>query len=375
MKKLFVIAALTLASGGAFASRARMTALGNAEHLVDTQTIFKNPADIALWGDWATFEFGTGSLSYSPAAADTATGGAAPAVYPEGGVVRSAGDSRWGFYLGHHSPTIALSRTAFNGAGLTIQEENPIELFYAQKADLNWGASLFYSNSDKKVAPATKQSTMGVRLGARTNLWDAYANIGIANSAKNDVSGAEIKGNPSAKVGGGYYFDTLYVYGNYAMSGFKATTGATDNSDWEGSQIAVGVVDTMKKDGTDFFYGVSYHMDTYKNKIGAGTKSEASYLPVTIGVEAEATPWMVLRTSVTQNLILGTVKDETGLIVSGAATTEANTWENSTTVAAGTGFKFNKFTFDATLAAATNGGALDMSAGNFLANGSLTYMF
>ncbi|RYZ85140.1 MAG: hypothetical protein EOP06_16805 [Proteobacteria bacterium] len=374
MKKLFVIAAVTLASGAAFASKARLTALGNAEHLVDTQTIFENPADAALWGDWATFEMGTGALSYTPATANGATGATAGQPIPEGGLVRSAGDARWGFYLGHRSNTIALTRTPFNAAGITVQEENPVELFYAQKADLNWGASLWYSNSDKK-ATQIKQNTAGLRLGARTAVWDANLTVGIANTAKNDLTTAEVKGNPSARLGGGYYFDTLYVYGSYGMTGYKATTGGNEVSNWDANQIAVGVIDTMKKDGTDFFYGVSYHADTYKNKVGNGTKSDATYLPVVIGIEAEANTWMVLRASVTQNLILGTIKDETGLVATGAAFTEANTWENSTTVGVGTGIKLNKFTLDTTLAAATNGGMIGTDSSNFLGNASLTYMF
>jgi len=94
MKKLFVIAAVTLASGAAFASKARVSALGNGAHLTDAQTIFQNPADMTLWGDWATFEMGTGGpFTYTPSSANTAT------TSHEGGLVRSAvmlaGVSTW----------------------------------------------------------------------------------------------------------------------------------------------------------------------------------------------------------------------------------------------------------------------------------------
>jgi hypothetical protein len=368
MKKLFVIAALSLASVSAFASKARLQALGNSAHLIDTQTIFTNPADLATMGDWATFEFGNNAMTYTPP-----SGNAINVTGNEGGVVRSHGDSRWGLYLGHHSSTVALSRSNayWGGVGTMLLEENPFEIFFAQKADVSWGASLFYSNSDKK-STSLKQDTMGLRVGARASVWDAYLNFGLANNAKDETAvNADLKGKTSFKLGGGYYFDTLYVYANYGMSGFKTTVGGTDAADLEGSQAAVGVVDTMKKDGNDFFYGVAYHMDSYKEKV-SDKKSEATYLPVIIGVESEATSWMVLRASVTQNLLLGTVKDEI-TIVTGAATTDANTWNNSTTVAAGAGLKFNKFTFDGTLAAAGNGG--NFNANNLLANASMTYMF
>ena len=370
MKKLFVIAAVTLASGAAFASKARVSALGNGAHLSDAQSIFQNPADMTLWGDWATFEMGTNAFSYTPSAGNGAT-----VTGHEGGLVRSSGDARWGFYMGHKSPTAALSRSnAWTGsAGTILGEENPIEVFYAQKADLSWGASMFYSNSDKK-GPKLKQDTMGLRVGARTAMWDAFVNVGLSNNAKDESNTAsikEIKGKSAFKLGGGYSFDSLYVYGNYTTSGFKGSAAGTDTSDVDGSQMAVGVVETMKKDGTDFFYGVSYHMDSYKQKVGTETKSEATYMPVVIGIEADANSWMVLRASVTQNVVLGGIKDEMGL-VTGAVLNETNTWNNSTTVAAGTGMKFNKFTFDGTLGAA-NGGVVNTT--NLLANASLTYMF
>jgi hypothetical protein len=370
MKKLLIIAAVTLASGAAFASKARLQALGNSVHLVDAQTMFTNPADITLMGDWATFEMGTGGpFTYTPAAGNVAT------TNHEGGLVRSHGDARWGFYLGHKSPTVAITRSNawVGGTGTIIQEENPIEVFYAQKADLSWGASLFYSNSDKK-GPKLKQDSMGVRVGARSGAWDANLQVGLSNNAKDESAPAaikEIKGKSAMKLAGGYAMDTLYFYGSYGMSGFKSTVANADAADLEASQLAVGVVDTIKGEGRDFFYGVSYHTDSYKQKVGTEAKSEATYLPVIIGVEGEATSWMTLRASVTQNVFLGTIKDEITLIT-GAALAETNTWNNSTTVAAGAGLKFNKFTFDGTLGAA-NGGVVNTT--NLLANASMTYMF
>ncbi|MGZ3795579.1 MAG: hypothetical protein ACXVB1_04405 [Pseudobdellovibrionaceae bacterium] len=369
MKKLFIIAAVTLASGGAFASKARLQALGNAAHLIDVQTMFNNPSDITLMGDWATFEMGSnGPFTYTPPAANAAT------TNHEGGMVRAHGDARWGFYLGHKSPTVALSRSNAwtGGAGTILNEENPIEVFYAQKADVSWGASLFYSNSDKK-GPQLKQDTMGLRAGARSGAWDAYVNVGLSNNAKDSSAASvkEIKGKSAIKLAGGYTMDTMYFYGRYGMSGFKGSAAGADTADLDGSQLELGVIDTIKGEGRDFFYGVSYHMDSYKQKVGTEQKSEATYLPVIIGVEGEANSWMTLRASVTQNVLLGTIKDEIGL-VTGAALTESNTWNNSTTVAAGAGLKFNKFTFDGTLGAA-NGGVVNTT--NLLANASLTYLF
>ena len=57
MKQLIIIA-IALVSTNAFATRARVMALGNSPHLVDTQTVYSNPADMMVMGDYVTFESG-----------------------------------------------------------------------------------------------------------------------------------------------------------------------------------------------------------------------------------------------------------------------------------------------------------------------------
>ena len=369
MNKMILLAAvISMAAPSAFASKARLAALSNAAHLVDTQTIFTNPGDIGLLGDFATFEFGSAS-SYdykagTPMQADTS--GA------EGGFLRSNGDAKWGFYLGHKSDTIQRTRAlaASVAAVSTLTEQNPLELFYGMKGDLNWGASLFYSNSDKK-STSQKQNSAGVRFGARTTVWDAYVNVGIGADAKDD-SGNEVKNDLGAKIGGGYYFDTLYVYGNYGMQNATITKTNTEVGKLEGTELNVGVLDTKKQDGADFFYGISYGMYHVKNKDTGGANNENSYLPVLVGIEADAASWLTVRASLQQNVLIGTHKYDTG---AGIPADSQDTWNNSTVVAAGLGAKWNKFIIDGTLKAAANGGTMGFDGNNFLGTGSITYMF
>ena len=64
MKKLLVLAALTMAAAPAMASKARLTALGNSEQLTDAQGIFSKPSNLTSLGNWATAEIGaTPSMS------------------------------------------------------------------------------------------------------------------------------------------------------------------------------------------------------------------------------------------------------------------------------------------------------------------------
>ncbi|MFN7905840.1 MAG: hypothetical protein ACK5P5_11725, partial [Pseudobdellovibrionaceae bacterium] len=151
-----------------------------------------------------------------------------------------------------------------------------------------------------------------------------------------------------------------------------------------------------KKDGTDFFYGAALSMVTQKDDGQANTtslganieKKETTTLPVVVGVEHDAMSWLVVRGSVTQNFLYSSDKVSTK---NGATTDGVNTVDDNTVVAAGLGFKFNKFILDATLAAAAHGN-LGFDAGdapatgtadpdqsqarnNFLAKAALTYMF
>ena len=134
----------------------------------------------------------------------------------------------------------------------------------------------------------------------------------------------------------------------------------------------MGVDNSHKTDAADFFYGVNFDMTTLKNKnVATGTaKTEITSLPVFAGIEAEATSWMVLRASVTQNFILGTKKDEIG------STGDSDTISNNTVVAAGAGLKFNKLLVDGTLAKASGASATGaLNSNDLLANAAVTYTF
>ena len=123
------------------------------------------------------------------------------------------------------------------------------------------------------------------------------------------------------------------------------------------TDIKIGAINSMKKEGADFFYGISYEMGT--TKVGT-VKTDSSRLPVLIGIEADAASWLTLRGSVKQNVLVGSDK-----------TTETDSAPHDTTVAAGAGFKFNKAVLDVTLTAAGTGSLTSNLGGN----AGLTYLF
>lgn len=380
MKKTILIAAVTLASASAFASKARVNALQSAAHISDIQDVMTKPDRAAVHGEWATLEFGQTALG-------------ATNTQAEGGFIRKMGDSAMGAYFGQGSASITTSRAI---SANYLKQENPLRLFYAAKpGDLSWGVGLLHMSS--KRAPGTasagniekKQDGMAVYASAESGDWDARLGVGLSNTASYNIGASateeKLTGKSSATLGGGWKMDTMYIYAEYGMGGFKHEVGSTATADRSDTSTKIGIINSHKKDGTDFFYGISYSMVTLKDDATtpiAGSlgqagrnKSEINTMPIIIGVEAEATSWMVLRGSITEDFnLLGMSKTKYTDITT--ADNEENTGVHNTTVRAGAGFKWNKFTMDATIkAAADDGGDLGTNDDKFLNELSLTYMF
>ncbi len=365
MKKLFVIAAVTIASASAFASKAREAALQSAAHLSDITDVVGyvsgsiKPDRALSYGDSLVVEFGTASASPNA----------------EGGFIRKHGeDAAWGAFMGHKSTTMSYFRSQAATPANYLNQQNPLNLFYASKAgDMQWGAGLSYVNSEDKVNKQ-KEAVTGLNASITSAMgWDAQFAMGLGATAENNATvGSEkkLEGKSNMSIAGGYKMDTMYINGMYKMGSAKETqTGVTAAlMDIERTDLSVGVINSNKKDGADFFYGVSYNSTTIKNKLASEVKTETSSLPVLIGLEAEAASWLTLRGSLSQNVLVGSNKVSTG----GTATTET-VMADSTVAAAGAGLKFGKFTFDGVLKAGTTG--LFGSDANFMTNASMTYMF
>lgn len=366
MKKILVMAALTsMAATPAMASKARLSSLGNAAQLIDTQTVFTNNADMMELGDYATLEFGNNNKpTYS------ATGVTSDPNHGEGGVTHTFSWGKLGVYLGHQDESAktlvdAANSVGSSGAGTLLREQNPLDVFYGTEiAGLKWGFGVHYANS-KTDTNSAKVHTAGISAGVRAANWDAAVRVGLDGKSE-DTSGT-LKSDGYYKVYGGYWLDTVYIYANYQNASAKVTMGANPEVKATETSYAVGANNVNKVDGGNFFYGVSYAAS--EAKYGSG-KVNKSGLPVIAGMEIDATSWMTLRGSVSQTVFMQETKTDTG-----AATTKDNLL-NDTTVGAGVGFKLNKFMVDASVAAASSStGAIATDGNNFLTNASLTYMF
>lgn len=375
MKKQLLIAALTVMSASAYASMARMTALQNAAHVSDATNVLYKPDQAVLQSNWAHLDFGTAS------SAAVYTAGAPIA---SGGFNRKMDGSAWGLYLNNTS----TSGNAFRGLGTTagvtlLNTENPLNFYYAtMSGDMSLGAGLMYSKSERKpdaVASQQSQTAMGLYLSAASkDGWDAQFAMGLAGEAKNSAASGEHKlsGKGTMKLSGGYWMDSMYFYGSYTSTGAKMENNTnTTTADRSDTILGLGVVNTHKKEASEFFYGLSYNMTTKKDSavsptsLGAGNeKQEITALPMIIGLESDVNSWLALRGAITQNVIMGSDKISTS---TGVAQNDVN--EANTTVSAGASLKFGAITMDGTLKAAATGNF--GSDANFLGQTSFTYVF
>jgi len=405
MKKQLLVAAVIFAAVSAQASKARLNALGNSEHIVDIQEVFQAEPDQALNYEAATVEFGGSGTSTTEA---------------EGGFIRKMGDSAWSMYLGRSSTTFKAltdSLTGLSTAGgvaantdetavlrAAHAQANPLQLTYAGKmSDIAYGASLLYVGNKLEGFSATsgaetfsgkvEQDIMGVLLGANNGVWDVQLRQGVAgNMTTTGTAGLgsvgalatatklEIESTGSTQLSGGYLMDSMYFYGSYNMSSATAAASnaagtKTINNDISSNVLTLGVVNSHKKDGVDFFYGASAVLSNgeVKSKVGAGSKTEteSTIVPLIVGVEAEVSSWMTLRGSLTQPLsLLSTSSSKVG-----TAASTGESVSDATVTALGAGFKWGKANIDAVISTGTDGNFGVDSGGDILGQASVTYNF
>lgn len=372
MMKSVLVAALMTASTVAVASNARLADLqGSLTSAADIQEGFLEPAKMWSVGDAFLVEYGSG---YAPVANTPRA---------QGVLVRTMGDAKLGVWFGRQSQAVldfaggAVIGTAMTQAN-TLYLDNPFTVGYAKKGDnLTWGAGLFYANSqDKKGNDQFKKNAMGLNLSAVGSNWSAAFNMGLG--AKIEALGADTAGaNQEAltmknnmRLAGQYDMDDMSVAASYQTVGGKHTPAAGGADDWdiEGTALALAVESKVKTDNAHFFYGAGINMDSAKNKVAPETKVDLSYMPLWLGVEADAASWLTIRSAYKQNFSFFDTSKQSNT----TGDIDSKSGASANTVTAGAAFKFNKTTLDFNWAVATSGA---LSTAGFGTNAALTYNF
>lgn len=356
MKKLMMIGSvLSLLSSSAFATQARLLALGMNEtdnegvyHISDSRNIFLNPAYVNIYSDLAIFEWGNVGLNSTviagTASAATLNNSAAPKA--QGGAFKKVGDYVYGVYFGNESNTSSLLRIAGTSAVATFDAataaagtgavskmlptaDNQVDLFFGGDNGLKWAINPTFAMG-KDEARTSKDSAGAIRGGVIGSNWDAHLNVSLRSKAEASetitvpglgVAATAVAQSFEGKLG-------LQVGGSYIYSGNSRVFGYIKNYGWEqtdsfaayGGAIADigGQTGTVKGNFTSYNlgWGSEYSVNSTDNlyfSIAAKKtdidlkftrKSEVRHIiiPLTLAYEAKATDWLTLRGSVIQNI-------------------------------------------------------------------------
>ena len=365
-RNVLVIAGLAVLSTNAFASKARVQALGQSsvrgsEYISDSRNVFRNPAALNETKNYLVTEWGTAANSDS---------NSAPRA--EGGFFRETGSFNYGLYLGNDGERNSATRVTTNGF---LAQDNALDLFLAGDVGLKWGARVHYANAkDEQAAVSKKNSAFGLGLGVVAGAAEGYVNVDLSDKSTGGAAAAdEWKLKPSYLIGGSYTLTDYTVFASYEASKFDSKVSAV-TSTTKDSEIVVGVGRTLEINPTArIFTDASVHIAT--NEVTAG-KTKTNTLPVTFGLEADATSWLVLRGSVSQKVLINSEKNAAG---------KKRSLPNTTSVAAGATLNFGKLKVDglvgttegdraaATVTGNTNKGVL--ATDNLLTKVAVSYWF
>ena len=181
--KVMVIAGLAVLSTSAFASKARVQALGQdanlgSEYMADSRNIFRNPAALNETKNYLVTEWGTAN-----------NGDSLDAPRAEGGFFRETGALNYGLYLGNDGDNVNRSQAV----NKFLAQDNAIDLFIAGDMGVKWGARLHYAGSKDEATTANvnkKNTAFGIGLGIAAGPAEAYANIDISDKSTGGAAAA-----------------------------------------------------------------------------------------------------------------------------------------------------------------------------------------
>jgi hypothetical protein len=367
MKKLLTLgAALSLLSTSAFASKARLIALGENQDgsffIEDNRNIFLNPATVMSNKDIVTMEWGNSGNQ------TTGTGSSDTTPNSEAGVIYSTGTFVYGLHLGSESK--AYNDLRFGNLDRNAAVDNALDFFVAGSADFNWGVNLTYSDTQDETTGVDfkEQKLMVVKIGIQKSNIDGFLHIATTNEADDEDAANKFEGDSDFKVGGSYQMNLYRVYGSFRKADYKI--GSTDNKD---QVIQIGAGRNKKiNDKATLFSKAELIIGEEK-----GTDKEKSRLiPVSVGIESAIKPWMVLRGSV-GTFVMSENK------INGSKQTPAN----ATNVNVGASFIFGELNIDGLIGTGNDGDGAGtqttttageqgiLSTDNLMTRIALTYKF
>jgi hypothetical protein len=270
MKKHIVVAAgLAVLSTGAFASKARMTALNQdasfgSFYMDDERNAFRSAG--AFSGNYVYLEHGANQ-----------TGAAAPSA--EGGFFREGGSLNYGLYLNSDTYNNLTEASAITSSARG-------DFFVSGNSGMNWGARVGYTKLliDPNVDVTSFDFSVNAELGG-ANVWLSYV-PGVETS-----TGVETEAD--MRLG------ATMGMGDHTLFAEYDSEGGALNADAQ-TTLVVGAARTHSTDSGMWFYDISYNMVTAVDNTDG---TDRTSLPVTFGFETKATSWLTWRASIKQSLM------------------------------------------------------------------------
>lgn len=366
-KQIASILGVALLSTGAFASKARLEALGQDSYgsffIDDARNVTLNPAMLNFHKDFVTMEWGDTSGPQDSTSTPRA----------EGGMFKAAGNMVYGLYLGDESNT-ANGLRALTGS---VAESNNTTFYVAGDAGVQWGVKFTYHDykDEQNAGGDITSSAMRTTVGVISGDVEAFLQIGLTNKAENKATGAEFTGKGSYQLGVTYAMgDIDYLLEIQTISAENAAS-----EKFSAQYTRVGAAKQYKlNDKANVWTSAWYKMDNTKceyttscaaSAFGSGDQKN-TYLPVSIALEVAAKDWLMLRGSVSQNII-GTTENDAG---------DKKTLTDTTSVAAGASLLWGDLTIDGMIgnddaAAASNADDGVLRTDALMSRVSMTYKF
>lgn len=372
MKKQIVLATIaTLATTSVYATKARMNALGQdtdqgSFYLDDTRNKFRNAAFVNRFNNYIVAEVGSGTPNQ------------------EAGVFRNTGSFVYGLYLGADAYTNSTDNVNFSGTAADVatgtggfaDATNEFDLFFGGDAGVEWGVRIHRASASEKVTGATEKTydNMNVGLGILMGDLGAYANFSFKDEADFDGTNAGSKWEGEyLNIGANYKFGDWTAYADYAKTGaeFTSGTGAVVQ-DGSSTVIEVGAGHIKEISSTSrMIADISYKSTKgEENTTNQADEQTLTQIPLTVGFETDATSWLTVRGSVSQNFFLNKSEVKDG--DTGTNSTTETEGSESTVVGVGMTLNFGKFMVDGTLEN-RNGG--ELNSAEFMSNLSVHYWF
>ncbi len=375
-KQLVLVAGLAVLAAPAFASKARLAALGESTngsfYINDNRNIFLNASEVLNHKDLVSYEWGTAG------AADT--DGASNA---EGGLYRAHGNMVYGVQFGRN---LSFNTEASAAADIiansddVLQATNALDLFIGGDAGIKWGVQLTYASAEDDAFASTsgaaddesaEASVMDLRVGVSQGQWAAYLAYGITGKTEADENEAEINRKSPLEIGASWKWDAYTAFAQYSSVKYDVEVAALDEST-ESSSMLVGVGRQDKlNDKATLFTKVSYTTSKTDTEDIGGSDDEEKAIPVVVGMEFDAASWLALRASISQNVIIN--EEETG--------GDKSTKQNTTDINTGATLKFGDLSVDGLIGTTGNNGATAntesgvLSTDRLMTRVSMTYRF